>query len=217
MESGKKLRVGLYARVSTRDQNPALQLDELRQVALQRGWEVEGEYVDHGISGSTTKRPELDRLMDRVRRGKIDVVCCWRMDRFSRSVQHLVATLDDFRVRGIDFVSVRDPVDTTTPAGRFAFTIFAAVAELERGILRERVVAGMDAARRRGEKIGRPKVDVDVARALELRAAGKSYRAIAATLGCGAGTIHRALKGAHVDGPQGGYQMADLGPVNTAV
>ncbi len=87
--SGKS-RVALYARVSTRDQNPALQIEELRSVALQRGWEVQGEFVDHGVSGATTKRPELDKLMKQVNRGKIDVVCVWRFDRFARSVKHLV-------------------------------------------------------------------------------------------------------------------------------
>ncbi len=113
-------------------------------------------------------------------------------------------------------MSINDGVDTTTPGGRFSFHIFAAVAELEREILRERVVAGMDAARRRGEKIGRPKVDVDVEHALELRAEGKSYRAIAVTLGCGAGTVHRALKRARMEGPKGGYQVPEVGPEITA-
>lgn len=201
--SSEKLRVAIYARISTRDQNPALQLDELRHAALQRGWVVEGEYVDLGQSGAKRKRPELDRMIKQVHRGKVDIVCCWRFDRFARSVKHLVEALEDFRARGVDFVSLNDGVDTTTPAGRFSFHIFAAVAELEREILKERVKAGMDAARRRGEKIGRPRVRVDVARALSLRAGGMSYRKIATTLGVGAGTVHRAIKESRSHVPQG--------------
>jgi DNA invertase Pin-like site-specific DNA recombinase len=196
-----KRRVALYARVSTKDQNPALQVEELRAVAKQRGWTVVGEFVDLGQSGAKERRPELDRLVADVRRGAIDVVVCWKFDRFARSVSHLVSALEDFRARGIDFVSIRDAIDTSTPTGKFAFTILAGVAELERDILKERVRAGMDSARRRGERIGRPHVRVDLARALALRAQGKSYRQVAAALSIGVSTLHRALKEGNV--PQG--------------
>lgn len=187
-------RVALYARTSTvRDQNPAMQIDELREVARRRGWTIVGEFVDHGVSGAKDRRPELDRLLIEVRRGKIDIVACWRFDRFARSVRHLVTALDDFRARGIDFVSLDDGIDTSTPTGRFGFHIIAAVAELERELIRERVSAGLRAARRRGVRVGRPRVRVDIGRALAMRAKGESYRAIGMALGVGASTVHRAL------------------------
>jgi DNA invertase Pin-like site-specific DNA recombinase len=136
-----------------------------------------------------------------VRRGKVDVVCCWRFDRFARSVKHLVTALDDFNARGVDFVSLNDNIDTSTASGRFVFTVFAAVAELERAIIGERVKAGLAAAKRRGVKLGRKRVHVDVDKARALRAEGASLRKIAAALGVGLATLHRALKTAEPDVP----------------
>lgn len=195
MNENSSKRVGLYARTSTvRDQDPRIQIDELRRVARQRGWEVIGEFVDHGYSGAKDRRPELDRLMVEVARGKIDAVLVWRFDRFARSVRHLVTALDDFRARGIDFISINDGIDTTTPAGRFTFHVVAAVAELEREIIRERVRLGQQAAVRRGQKMGRPTKYVDVEKARALRAEGKSLRQVAVILKVGAATVHRALR-----------------------
>ena len=192
----KPPRVALYARVSTaRDQNPQLQIDELRQVAAQRGWHVVGEFVDKGISGAKDRRPQLDKLMQLAHRGGLDVVAVWKFDRFARSTRHLVTALEDFRARNIDFISVRDSIDTTTSAGRFTFAIIAAVSELERELIRERTIAGIISARLRGSRPGRPPVVFDVARAQRLQAEGKSLRAISRTLGVAAATVHRALRG----------------------
>jgi DNA invertase Pin-like site-specific DNA recombinase len=190
----KPRRAALYARVSTADQNTQLQLDALRELAERRGWVISGEYVDEGISGSKDRRPALDRLMADAHKGKLDVVVCWRFDRFARSVRHLVMALDEFRAKGIDFLSMHDGIDTSTPAGRFTFHVIAAVAELERELIRERTRAGMQAARRRGARIGRPKVEFDIFKARKLRAAGMSIREIAVALGVKATTIHRALQ-----------------------
>ena len=193
-------RVALYARVSTvRDQSPALQLDELRELAERRGWRVAGEFVDLGISGAKDRRPQLDAMMHEVRRGRVDVVAVWRFDRFARSVRHLVIALDDFRARGVDFVSVSDGIDTATPAGRFTFHVIAAVAELERELIRERTRAGIEAARRRGAKVGRPVVRVDLDRVNVLRAECPSLREVARRLGVSWGTLRRRLAEA---GPQ---------------
>lgn len=190
-------RAVLYARTSTaRDQRPEVQLHELRVMAEQRGWEIVAEHVDRGESGAKDRRPALERLLADVRRGKVDVVLVWRFDRFARSVRHLVTALDEFRARGIDFVSLNDGIDTSTPAGRFTFHVIAAVAELERELIRERTKAGMAAARRRGARVGRPRVRVDLTKARLLRAQGASYRAIAAELGVGEGTVRRALDAA---------------------
>jgi len=188
-------RTCLYARVSTHDQDPGMQLDGLRQLAEQRGWDIVAEYVDIGQRGTKDRRPELDKLMKHVHRGGVDVVVCWRFDRFARSVRHLVLALDDFRAKGVDFVSMQDGIDTSTPAGRFTFHVIGAVAELEAELIRERTRCGMAAARRRGARIGRPHVRVDLDNATHLRGQGKSVREIAVALRVGVGTVHRLLHG----------------------
>jgi DNA invertase Pin-like site-specific DNA recombinase len=171
-----------------------MQLDELRQVAQQRGWRVVGEYVDAGVSGGKERRPQLDKLMQLAHAGKIDIVATWRFDRFARSTRHLLTALEDFRVRNVDVVSLRDAVDTSTPTGRFTFAVIAAVAELERELIRERTRAGIEAARRRGRHPGRPPVKFDLDRARELQAGGMSIRAISKALGVAAATVHRGLR-----------------------
>jgi DNA invertase Pin-like site-specific DNA recombinase len=193
--SARRPRVALYARVSTVDQHPQTQIHALRQLAEQRGWEIVGEYVDHGVSGSRDRRPQLDALMKHVSRGGVDIVGVWRFDRFARSVRHLVVALDDLRARGVDFVSVNDSIDTSTPSGRFTFAVIAAVAELEREIIRERTRAGLAEARRRGAKVGRPRAVIDITEARRLLANGASLRGAARTLKVGASTLARALQG----------------------
>jgi len=197
--TGTTKRVALYARTSTHDQNPGMQVEELRRVAGQRGWEVFGEYVDAGHSGAKDRRPELDRMMGDVHRGKIDMVLVWKFDRFARSVRHLVSALDDFGARNVDFVSVHDGIDTSTPVGRFTFHVVSAVAELEREMIRERTRCGIAAARRRGSRIGRPQARVDVLRAKCLLACGQSLRQVTRVLGIGASTLHRAMQARQVD------------------
>ena len=192
-------RVAIYARTSTsRDQSPAMQLDELRPMAEQRGWNVVGEFVDHGVSGSKDRRPELDRLMASVRKGGADapgIVAVWRFDRLARSVRHLVNAMEEFRVRGIEFVSVADGVDTSTPTGRFTFHVIAALAEMEREVIRSRVQSVVDAARRRGVRLGRPRVRIDLDRGRALLAEpGASVRQVSKLLGVGASTLAAALK-----------------------
>ena len=186
-------RCALYARVSTSDQRADLQLDGLRKLAEQRGWKVVGEYVDEGYSGTKDRRPALDRLMADAHRGRFSVVAVWRFDRFARSVRHLVVTLDDFRERGIDFVSLNDQIDTSTPTGRMMFAVIAAMAQFEAEVIRERTIAGLAAARRRGVRLGRKPVTFDVDRARELRAVGRSFRQIAAALGVSLGLVHKVL------------------------
>jgi DNA invertase Pin-like site-specific DNA recombinase len=191
-----KTRCALYARVSSADQSPRMQVDELRVLAAQRGWTVVGEYVDQAVSGSKDRRPELDRMMADVHRGKIDVALCWKFDRFARSLKHLITALEDFRVRGVEFVSMNDAIDTSTSVGRFTFSVIAAVAELERDVIRERTRAGIAAARRRDVRVGRPRVEVDVDAARRLLNTGGSIRSVARTLKIGASTLARALQAA---------------------
>jgi DNA invertase Pin-like site-specific DNA recombinase len=187
-------KIAIYARVSTADQRAHLQLDALRDLAARRGWKLAEEYLDHGVSGSKDRRPALDKLLADAHRGKFAVLAVWKLDRLARSVRHLVLLADELRVLGIDLVSVEDTIDTTTPSGRFTFHVLGAVAELERELIRERTIAGLHAARRRGAKLGRPRVRFDVDRALQLRGEGKSYDAVATGLGVSVGTVHAALK-----------------------
>lgn len=151
-------RVALYARVSTLDkgQDPELQLGELRSFCASRGWTVSGEYVDRGVSGSKESRPELDRMIAAARKREIDVVLVWKLDRFARSLKHLVTAVADFEALGVEFVSLRDTIDLTTPAGRLMFQVIGAMAEFERSLIRERVIAGVQRARAKGKRLGRP-------------------------------------------------------------
>jgi DNA invertase Pin-like site-specific DNA recombinase len=189
-------RAAIYARVSTHNgQNPEMQLNEVREYCRRRGWKVFGEYVDEGISGSKEHRPALDRLLAECQKRKIDAVVVYRYDRFARSLRQLVNALEEFRALGIDFVSLHEGVDTSTPNGRLVFGIFATIAEFERELIRDRVRSGLALARSRGRQLGRPRIVVNASRVASLRAQGCSWAAISAELGIGRGTAQRACAG----------------------
>jgi len=187
------MRAALYARVSTHaGQNPEMQLAELREFCTRRGWEISGEFVDTGVSGARERRPELDRMLAVCRRRQVDAVVVYRYDRFARSLRQLVNALCEFDALRIQFVSLHEGVDTSTPNGRLVFGIFASIAEFERELIRERVRSGLAVARAQGKRIGRPRVAVNAARVAELRAQGWSWAEIAGEMGVGLGTVHRA-------------------------
>jgi DNA invertase Pin-like site-specific DNA recombinase len=188
------MRAAIYARVSTSNngQDPRVQTRELVEFCERRGWTLVPEYVDVGISGTKEKRPALDRLMADAHRRKFDVVVVWRFDRFARSVSHLLRALETFQSLGIEFVSLTEQMDTSTPTGKMVFTVLGAVAELERSLIVERVKAGLRNARAKGKRLGRPKRDVDASAIVTLRAEGLPWRAIAIRLGVGLATLHRA-------------------------
>jgi len=192
----RPLRAALYARVSTLNgQDVGLQLDELRQVAGQRGWEVVAEFCDEGVSGAKTDRAELDRMLEQAREGRFDLVAIWKLDRLARSVAHLLHLADSLNAWGVGLVSVRDAhVDTTTPAGRFTLQILGAVAELERSLIRERVVAGVRRAQAAGKHCGRPKVELDLRPAVALLEQGRSLKETARILGLSRNTLRRRLR-----------------------
>jgi DNA invertase Pin-like site-specific DNA recombinase len=189
----KPKRAAIYTRISTGEQNADLQTRELPEFCERRDWHLEATYGDV-ITGAKDKRPALDRLMADAKRGKFDVVAVWRFDRFARSTSHLLRALEEFAALGIDFVSVTEAIDTSTPAGKMVFTVLGAVAELERSIIRERVIAGQRAAKMRGVRFGRPTVAVDAAQVLRLRADGLSWRAIAAQTGVPKDTLRRSMQ-----------------------
>ena len=191
------MRAALYARVSTNGhgQDPEMQLRELREYCQRRGWELTGEYVDVGISGAKEKRPELDRLLADAHRRRFDAVAVWKFDRFARSVSHLLRALETFKALGIEFVSLSEQVDTSTPMGKMVFTVLGAVAELERSLIVERVKAGLRNARAKGKRLGRPRKVLDASTIAALRASGLGWRAIAKQLGVGIGTLYRTVPG----------------------
>ena len=147
-----------------------------------------------GISGAKEKRPELDRLLADAHQRRLDTVVVWRFDRFARSASHLLRALEMFRALGIEFVSLSEQVDTSTPTGKMVFTVLGAVAELERSLIVERVRAGLRNARAKGKRLGRPRMVVDVDKVARLRAQGVSWRAIGATLGLSPGTVYRRIR-----------------------
>lgn len=188
-------RLAVYARVSTTDQRPEIQLHALRGYASARGLEVAQEYVDHGISGAKSRRPALDQLLADARRRRFDVLAVTKLDRLARSVRHLTVLAGELEALGVDLVVLDQSIDTTTPSGRLLFHTLAAVAEFERDLIRERVSAGMAAARRRGSRLGRPQAlsPEQRERLVRLHRLGNSQRAIAQALGVGKGTIAREV------------------------
>ena len=192
---GETMNVALYARISTNNhgQDTDVQLGELREYCERRKWQIVGEYTDSGISGSKEKRPQLDKLMADARRRKFDAVIVYRYDRFARSLRHLVNALDEFNALGIQFASLHEGVDTSTPNGRLIFGIFASIAEFERELIRDRVRSGIRNARAKGKHLGRPRVMVDTAQIALLRSQGASWATICTATGLTAGTARRAL------------------------
>jgi DNA invertase Pin-like site-specific DNA recombinase len=176
-------RVALYARVSTHNgQNPEMQLAELREYAGRRGWQIVEEFTDQGVSGCKESRPALNRLMSDACRRKFDAVLVWKIDRFGRSLKHLVNALAELAALGVAFISLRDNLDLSTPSGRLMFQIIGAMAEFERALIQERVRAGIRNAQAKGKRLGRPRVVVDALRIATLRARGDSWSQVQATL-----------------------------------
>ena len=189
------MRAALYARVSTSaSQDPTVQLRELREYCERRCWDIGGEFIDIGVSGSKERRPQLDQLLAACRKRTFDAVVVYRYDRFARSLRQLVNALAEFEALGVQFVSLHEGVDTSTPNGRLVFGIFASIAEFERELIRDRVRSGMAAARVRGKRLGRPRRHVDVSHVAALRGEGLSWRDIGRALGIGVATVRAAFQ-----------------------
>lgn len=188
------MKACLYARVSTPGQDPEVQLSALRTHATQRGWQVVEEYIDRGVSGAKERRPALDRLRKAAWAGHFQVVLVWRFDRFARSVKHLVGALETFRSLNVGFVSLEEQLDTSSPIGQAMFTIIGAMAQLERDIIRERVLVGLERARMRGVRLGRPVAEVTAEQVAQLRRDGLSLGSIGRRLHCSRATVRRRLR-----------------------
>lgn len=188
------MRIAIYARVSTQRQDCEMQLLPLRAHAATRGWEVVEEFVDQGFSGAKDRRPALDRLMKAAWAGEFQAALVWRFDRFARSTKHLLSALDTFRSLNINFISIQEQFDTSTPIGQAMFTIIGAMAQLERDIIRERVKAGLSRARACGTRLGRPALAIDQQELRQLHTQGLTIRAIAKRMGTSPTYVFKALR-----------------------
>lgn len=188
-------RAALYCRVSTTRQNCQNQLGELRASARRNGWDVVLECIDEGVSGAQKTRPALDRLLRAATQRQFDVLMCWDISRLGRSLSNLVHLVEELRACNVDLFFYQQAIDTTTPSGKLSFQIFASLAEWERELLRERVRAGLDVARQKGIKLGRPsRLNTQTQLTVgQMRLKGMSLRQIASSLGIGLGTVHKAL------------------------
>jgi DNA invertase Pin-like site-specific DNA recombinase len=189
-------RVGIYLRVSTNGQTTANQRRELESVAARSGWQVVSIYEDAGISGAKgrDKRPGFDRLLKDATARKINMIAAWSVDRLGRSLQDLVAFLTDLQSLGCHLYLHQQALDTSTPSGRAMFQMCGVFAEFERGMIRERVNAGLARAKERGTRLGRPPVKSSVeARIRELRTEGMGILKIGRTLGVGTSVVQRVL------------------------
>jgi len=185
-------KVALYIRVSTLDQSTDMQRDDLIEYCVKRGLEVYKIYEDKA-SGTTSNRPALNDLLSDAHQRKYDTVLCWKIDRFFRSLRDLINTLQLLEQLGIEFISFKDHnFDTTTEHGRLMMHIIAALSEYEVALLKVRVRAGLEHAKRKGIKLGRPKINKggDIQK---LRKEGDSIRMIAKKLGVSVGTVHRSI------------------------
>jgi putative DNA-invertase from lambdoid prophage Rac len=192
------MRIALYARVSTTDQDCSQQLRDLHEYATARHWEVEGEYVDHGVSGMKDSRPAMNRLMEAARRRAIDAVVCWKIDRWGRSMPHFVSSVQELRTLGVRFMAVTQGIDTdeSNPTSKLMLNLLAAFAEFERELIVERTRAGLQRARRAGRIGGRPRLVVSRAKIATMSAEGMTTREIGDELGVSAASVCRILKAA---------------------
>lgn len=192
----KTKRVAIYARVSTDKQTTAQQLAELRAAAERHNWQIIEEFIDQGFSGAKGRdqRPRLDAMLKAAARREFDVVAAWSVDRLGRSLQHLVALLEEIQAKGVDLYLHQQGLDTATPSGKALFQMCGVFAEFERAMIRERVRAGLRRAQAEGKRLGRPRVSVAVERRIRaLRRSGMGMIRIAKAAGCGVSTVQRIV------------------------
>ena len=190
----KAMRAALYIRVSTDGQTTENQRLALEAVAERRGWTITATYEDAGISGAKgrDKRPGFDAMLKDATRRRFDVLMFWSIDRLGRSTAAVSAALAELDAAGVTIYADKEAMDATTPHGKAMLQMAAVFAELERGMIRERVIAGLVRAKAQGVQLGRPKVAADTASAVRQRlAAGVGMLKVARELGIGTGTVQR--------------------------
>src|ERR1039458_3122257 len=172
-------KCALYVRVSTPDQHVETQLYDLRALAAQRGFEIVREYCDRGVSGSKARRPGLDAMLTDARRGEFSVLLVAAFDRVARSTKNFLEIVDELQDLGIEFISAREAIDTSTPMGKMFVTLIGSIAELEKSILVERIRAGMRRAKLEGQRLGRAPLNVDRSAIVRDRLSGLSLTQVA--------------------------------------
>jgi DNA invertase Pin-like site-specific DNA recombinase len=203
-------QTALYARVSTSRQDLDLHLEELRDFSARREWAISGVYEDV-VSGASTRRPGLDRLLADAHAGRFDVVGVWKLDRLGRSLIHMIQVVDDLLGKGVHVVSSTEPhMDSTTPQGRLMRNIFGSVAEYERELIRERVTDGLTRARAKGIKLGRPARPVNLEELRRRRTAGQGWRKIARALKTPTSTLRRRFEACQKPPSELRHATADL-------
>ena len=187
-------RVIIYARVSTKEQSVDMQLIDLRAYAKVRRLEIIKEYIDYA-SGSRNDRENYQKLFNDVRKLKTDSVLVWRFDRFARSTKELINALEEFNNLGVDFISYKENIDTSTPTGKILFTMISAFSEFEKSIIKERIIAGMEKAKVAGVRFGRPKIsEFKIKELLEMKAGGTCYKEICKKLGISKSAYYQIVK-----------------------
>ncbi len=192
----KSNKVAIYVRVSTSDQSTELQLNDLQRYVEARGLEVYNVYEDKA-TGTNDRRPSLKQLLEDARKRKFDIVLCWKLDRFFRSLKDLVNTLQYLTDSGVQFISYKDNIDLSTATGRLMMQILGSFAEFEASLIKERVLAGLKNAKSKGIRLGRPRKQCPVDKILELRGQGVSIRYIAKKLSISHGAVQRVIERAH--------------------
>jgi len=186
-------KVALYCRCSTDSQTTQGQLLELQAYCERQGWTVAKVYDDSGVSGGKFDRPALQSMLADAAAGRFQILATTKIDRLARSTIDLLNILTQLKNAGVDFVSITQAIDTTNSAGRMLMTFLGAIAEWERETIVDRVKSGINLARMKGVRLGRPKKHIDMAEVVRLRDEGVSLRAIANKIGVGCGTVYRAL------------------------
>jgi len=194
--SRKRERVALYARPSSDGRTPEKQLAELQNIADQNGWRVAREFVDQGVSLAKGKdhRPQFDEMCKEVREGHFDLIMTWSVDRLGRSLRHLISFLDELQLKKVDLFLYKQGVNTTMPAGKMLFQMLNVFSDFERAIIQERINEGLNRAKAKGKKLGRPRVSTEVENKIRAqRSIGKGIRRIAKELGVGVSTVMRVI------------------------
>lgn len=194
------MRVAIYVRVSTQDQSTDLQEQQLLEYASARGWVDGVQIFKDKATGTNMERPELRRMLREARAGRVDLILCWKLDRMFRSMKDMVLTMHELQALGLQFIALKDNIDLTTPAGRLMCNLIGAFAEFEASLIRERVRAGLSAAKQKGVKLGRPTGEagrsLNYAKIKKLLSSGKSPTEISRDLGIARSTVYRIQKAA---------------------
>lgn len=188
------MKVAIYVRVSTKEQTTENQLEPLKEYCLRNKFEIFKIYNDIGESGSKESRPQFNEMIADLRKGKFKAIAVWKLDRIGRSLQHLLSLFTEFNKRGIEFISLTQNIDTTTPEGRMFLRMLMIMSEYERELIINRVNAGLDRAKRQGKNLGRPKNKINKFAIIKLRKEGKSLRKIASELDLSLAAVQRCIK-----------------------